>query len=102
VYIGLDKEKDRDGWLVDYVTITTEKSAVAHFVIYDIVMDEIAARTGEGILHCFSILLCFYKPNHTFHYTRRIMPKRVTSLRCPSPRHSAKATQVLASMLITA
>jgi len=25
-----------------------------------------------------------------FHYTRRIMPKRLTSLRCPSPRHSAK------------
>jgi len=29
--------------------------------------------------------------NQTFHYTRRITPKRVTSLRCPSPRHSAKA-----------
>jgi len=38
----------------------------------------------------------FSKPNQTFHYTRRIMPKRVTSLRCPSPRHSAKATQLLA------
>jgi len=24
--------------------------------------------------------------NQTFHYTRRITPKRVTSWRCPSPR----------------
>jgi len=31
--------------------------------------------------------------NQTFHYTRRITPKRVTSLRCPSPHHSAKAAQ---------
>jgi len=30
----------------------------------------------------------------TFHYTRRITPKHVTSLQCPSPRHSAKATQL--------
>jgi len=28
----------------------------------------------------------------TFHYTCRITPNRVTSLRCPSPRHSAKKT----------
>jgi len=35
-------------------------------------------------------------PNKTFHYTRRITPKRVTSWRCPSPRHSAEATQLLA------
>jgi len=34
--------------------------------------------------------------NQTFHYTRRIKPKRVTSLRCPSPRHNAKTTQLLA------
>jgi len=25
--------------------------------------------------------------NQTFRYTRRITPKRVTSWRCPSPRH---------------
>jgi len=31
-----------------------------------------------------------------FHYTRRITPKRVTSLRCPSPHHSDKATQLFA------
>jgi len=31
---------------------------------------------------------------HTFQYTRCITPKRVTSLRCLSPRHSAKATQL--------
>jgi len=29
------------------------------------------------------------------HYTRHITPKRVTSLRCQFPRHSAKATQLL-------
>jgi len=31
------------------------------------------------------------KTNQTFHYTRGITPKRVTSLRCSTPRHSAKA-----------
>jgi len=30
----------------------------------------------------------------TFYYTRRITPKRVTSWRCPSPRHTAKAIQL--------
>jgi len=30
----------------------------------------------------------------TFHYTRRITPKRVTSLRCPYPRHSNTAIPV--------
>jgi len=34
--------------------------------------------------------------NQTFHYARRITTKRVTSLRCPSPRRSAKAAQLLA------
>jgi len=29
-----------------------------------------------------------------FRLTRRITPKRVTSLRSPSPRHSAKTTQL--------
>jgi len=29
-----------------------------------------------------------------FHYTRRITPKNVMSQRCPSPRHSAMATQL--------
>jgi len=29
--------------------------------------------------------------NETFHYTHRITSKRVTSRRCPSSRHSAKA-----------
>jgi len=33
--------------------------------------------------------------NQTFHYTRCIRPKRVTSLRCPSPRRSAKATPLI-------
>jgi len=32
--------------------------------------------------------------NQTFHYTRRFTPKCVTSLRCLSLRHSAKATQL--------
>jgi len=39
--------------------------------------------------------VCFVFQNQTFHYTRRITLKRVTSL-CPSLRHSAKATQLLA------
>jgi len=30
--------------------------------------------------------------NATYYYTRRTMPKRVTSLRSPSQRHSVKAT----------
>jgi len=34
--------------------------------------------------------------NKTFYYTRCITPKRVTSLRCPSSRHSAMATYLLA------
>jgi len=44
-------------------------------------------------MYAFFILT---KPNQnqTFHYTRRITPKRVTSLPCPSPRHSAKTTQL--------
>jgi len=33
--------------------------------------------------------------NQTFHYTRRITPKRVMSLRCPSPRHSAKGNTAM-------
>jgi len=35
------------------------------------------------------------KTNQTFRFTRRITPKRVTSLRCLSPRHSAKAHSYL-------
>jgi len=35
-------------------------------------------------------------PNQNFYYTRRITPKRVTSWRCPTPRHSAKTPQLLA------
>jgi len=31
-----------------------------------------------------------FRLNQTLHYTRRIMPKRVTSLRCSSPRHSTR------------
>jgi len=37
--------------------------------------------------------------NQTFHYTRHITWKRVTSLRCPSPRYSAKETQQPVYML---
>jgi len=32
------------------------------------------------------------EPKQIFRYTRRISPKSVTSLPCPSPRHSANAT----------
>jgi len=38
-----------------------------------------------------------YTNKQTFH-TRRITLKRVTSLRCPSPQHSFKATQLLAKL----
>jgi len=38
------------------------------------------------------VLICFYNKVN-FHNTL-ITPKRVTSLQCPSPRHSAKATQL--------
>jgi len=37
--------------------------------------------------------------NQTFHYSSRTKPKRVTSLWCPTPCHSAKATQLLGKML---
>ena len=33
--------------------------------------------------------------NEIFHYTRCVTPKRVTSLQGPSPRHCARATQLL-------
>jgi len=32
-----------------------------------------------------------YHQNQIFYYARSIMPKRVTSLQCSSPRHSTKA-----------
>ena len=35
------------------------------------------------------------KSNQIFHYTRCFTPKRVTSWRGPSPRHCARATQLL-------
>jgi len=38
------------------------------------------------------LVLNNHQPN--LHYTRLITPKRVTSWRCPSPRHSVKATQL--------
>jgi len=44
----------------------------------------------------FYVEKVYLNQNQTFHYTRHITPKRVTSLRCPSPRHSVKATQLLA------
>ena len=36
-----------------------------------------------------------YQINQIFHYTRCNTPKRVTSWRGPSPRHCARATQLL-------
>ena len=36
-----------------------------------------------------------YQSNQTFHYTRCIAPKRVTSLRGPSLRQCARAAQLL-------
>jgi len=42
----------------------------------------------------YTVLQIFLYKKQTFHYTRRITPKRVMSWRCPSPRHCAKATQL--------
>ena len=36
----------------------------------------------------------YFASNQIFHYTRCITPKRVTSLRGPSPSHCARATQL--------
>ena len=49
---------------------------------------------------CFQTLklkstLLEIKSNQIFYYTRCNTPKRVTSLRGPSQRHSARATQLL-------
>ena len=38
---------------------------------------------------------CYWRSNQIFHYTRCKTPKRVTSWRGPSPRHCARATQLL-------
>ena len=37
----------------------------------------------------------YFKSNQIFHYTRCITPKRVTSLRDPSPRHCNPVIQLL-------
>ena len=37
--------------------------------------------------------------NQIFHYTRCNTPKRVTSLRSPSPRHCSRATQLLSKKM---
>jgi len=41
------------------------------------------------------------KPNHSL-YSLHITPKCVTSLRCPSPRHSAKAKQLTTCVYVEA
>jgi len=59
------------------------------------------SRTMERVRHYYVIKAAWQintanllYQNQTFHYIRRITPKRVTSWRCTSPRHSAKATQL--------
>ena len=47
-----------------------------------------------GVYSVKAIIFC-KKSNQTFHYTRWITPKRVTNWRGPSPRHCARATQLL-------
>ena len=44
-------------------------------------------------------VVCQMKINQIFHYTRCITLKRITSLRGPSPRHCAQATQILAKKM---
>jgi len=67
--------------------------------------DEPAVFYDEGLIKCRSYTETVPKPsykvfvnyisNQTLYYTRCITPKGVTSLRCLSPRHSAKATVTL-------
>ena len=49
----------------------------------------------EGIIKIKS----FKNKNQIFHYTRCNTPKRVTSLRGPSPRHCARVTQFISASL---
>jgi len=53
-------------------------------------------KINEAIFTFFSLKCIRWTiiPNQTFHSTRYITSKHVTSLRWPSPRHSAKATQL--------
>jgi len=60
---------------------------------------EFSGKTGAGSgfgmcgMACIECKVHVCKPL-SFYYTRRITPKLVTIWRCPSPRHSAKATQL--------
>ena len=46
-----------------------------------------------GVIQSCSIFN--FKSNQNFYYTRCITPERVTSLRGPTPRYCAQATQLL-------
>ena len=45
---------------MDFIDVETEKSGTAHFIIYDVVMDELTARTGGGNFKSFLFLLSFF------------------------------------------
>jgi len=69
------------------------KFAQSELILSKIILLEDAAASpvaltalNQGLLH--------KKQNQIFHYTRRITTKRVTSWRCPFPRHCAKATKL--------
>jgi len=57
-------------------------------------VDVLAIRVGD--IWFEAVALNCRPKNQTFYSPRRITTKRVTSLRCPSPRHSAKVTQLFA------
>ena len=50
----VDKKRDKDGWLCDYVHIKTESSGDVFFSVYDMVVTEIAVRAGKGKKNLFS------------------------------------------------
>ena len=87
-------------------SVTNKKSWLLLWVaprLYDLYRrKDIAFAISATLLSLFCQLrqksICLkrqIKSNQIFHYTRCSMPKRVTSLRGPSPRHCARATQLL-------
>jgi len=63
-----------------------------HAKTYRLSHKYLAFNTANIILY---MKIAFAESNQACHCTRRITPKRVTSLRCPSPRHSAKGHSYL-------
>lgn len=47
--LEINKEKDKDGWLCETVTIITPSSEKVVFTIQDLVYDEVSIRSGTGM-----------------------------------------------------